>query len=162
MQSKKSLEKFYSKDDPWGYETNNDDKIRKEIILRSLHELDCRFEKALDIGAGQGFVTRDLPAEEIYAYEISEKACNRLPKGIKVVKEIDGKFDLIIATGVLYKQYDYEGILKIIRKHSSKYVLTCNIQPWEKNDLDESRIVYQEIFPYREYLERLVIYNFSK
>ena len=158
MQSKEELENWYETPDPWDYENTHDDFERKVRILGSLHG---RFKRALDIGAGEGFITRDLPADEVFAYEISDNASTRLPEGIKRVLEPEGKYDLIIACGVLYPQYDFDMMLDLIRKHASGIVLTCNIKNWEINDLDRSKIIHEEVFQYREYTEHLVVYNFE-
>lgn len=160
---KEKLEKFYTKNDPWGYETNPEDKKRKEIILKELGKYtpDHGFKRVLDIGAGEGWLTKDLPGHEIYGYEISDKAASRFPDNVKRIKDEDlkdQKFDLIIATGVFYKQYDYKKMLDMIMKYANGIVLTCNIKDWEINDLPFK--TSEMYFPYRQYVEHLAIYDF--
>lgn len=156
MQSKQELEKWYEKADPWGYEKNPDDIERKKIIL---DHLDGTYQKALDIGCGEGWITKDLPATEIYGLELSDNAAERFPEGVKRVLEPEGKYDLIITTGTLYRQYDYRRILEWIKEHASGIVLTCNIASWEINDLGEAFLEVN--FPYRNYKERLALYDLS-
>lgn len=156
-QSKQDLEIWWKKEDAWGYQTNNQDKIRKEKILNHLKK---RYKRALDIGAGEGFITKDLPAEEIFAYEISDNASSRLPENVKRIKEIEGKYDLIIATGVLYQQYDWRSMLDIIKNHASGTILLSNIASWEVKEVEElGKPVLIEEYPYREYTQRLRIYE---
>jgi len=157
MQSKDKLDDIYSKVDPWGYKTNVDDKKRKDFILDILNNE--VFSKALDIGCGEGWITKDLPAEKIFGYDVSSVAMSRLPRNVTPLENISGKFDLIIATGVLYKQYDYRWMLGKIKECASGIVLTCNIKSWERNSL--RRKIYETEFPYRRYIERLAVYDLS-
>lgn len=169
--TKEQLEKFYAKKDPWNYKITPDDQLRQDIILEWIANWRLRkaldkggffpepFDRALDIGAGEGWITNFLPADEIHGYEISDKAASRFPENVKRVTEIKGKYDLIIATGVLYKQYDYRWILDTIKKHANGLVLTCNIHNWEKNDLPN--MIKDDLFIYRKYIERIAIYDFT-
>lgn len=157
MQSKDSLEEWYSLVDPWGYATNPDDLQRKQRILEAIPEKD--YQRALDIGAGEGFITVDLPAKEIEAIELSDAAAERLPKGIKRVAKPHGDYDLIVCTGMLYAQYDHQQFLDWIREHGIDIVVTSNIKDWEINDLPEDKQIYQVVFPYREYEQILRVYK---
>lgn len=131
--------------------------MRKEKILSHLKK---KYKRALDIGAGEGFITKDLPAKEIYAYEISDNASERLPKNVKRILKPDGKYDLIIATGVLYPQYNAKEILDIIKTHASGTILLSNIADWEVKDVEELGVpLLVEEYPYREYTQRLRIYE---
>lgn len=160
METKDQLDNFYNRVDPWGFQTNPEDHNRKRIILEVLESFGF-FRNALDIGAGEGWITKDLPAEEIYAIEASEKAKSRLPENVIAIDEPEGKYDLILATGVLYQHYDCQRFLEIIRNHAGGIVLTCNIADWEHPDvktlpftqMDEQR------FPYREYTQQLRIFT---
>lgn len=157
MQSKDDLEEFYSKSDPWGYETTADDFIRKQKILDAL-SFHAPFKRALDIGCGEGFITQDLPAKEIHGIELSDKAAKRLPKTIKRVKEPQGEYDLILATGILYAQYDYAKFINWINDHAKGIVLTCNIESWEVGKVDR-REVHTYEFPYRTYTQVLRVFK---
>jgi hypothetical protein len=57
MQNQNELEKWYQKNDPWDYTGNKDDAYRKERILSNLKT----YNRGLDIGCGEGFITKDLP-----------------------------------------------------------------------------------------------------
>lgn len=154
MQSKEALEHWHKNKDPWGYETNPDDIARKAKILRYLSP--WNFTRALDIGAGEGFITKDLPSSLIHAIEISDNASKRFPKNVKRVKKPIGEYDLIIATGVFYDQYDWQQMHEWIIKHSKGIILTSNIKSWE-HPLPLTPI-HEEDYPYREYTQHLCIY----
>lgn len=156
---KENLDKFYETPDPWGFKKNPDDKIRKEKILSVLKPYGL-FERALDVGAGEGWITKDLPADIIEAIELSEVASSRIPDPVKVIKFPTGNYDLIVATGVLYKHYNGIEFLKMIKEFSNYIILTCNIQEWEIPETrDLGKQVYFETFPYREYAQALRVFE---
>lgn len=157
MQTKEQLEEFYKTADPWGYKVNHFDKQRKDILLKELEEYGT-FEKAIDIGAGEGWITTDLPAKTIHGYEISDEAAARFPDNVKRVKSPRGKYDLVVVTGVLYKEYDYEEITKLVERLASKVVIAINIKDLEINNINLP-VKKEYDFPYREYTEHLVIYE---
>ena len=70
MQSKEELESWYKTEDPWKYKITQDDKTRLENVLDFLSP--NTYEKILDIGCGEGFVTTNLPGKEIHGIEISD------------------------------------------------------------------------------------------
>lgn len=157
-QSKEELEVFYKEPDPWGYTTNPEDIRRKKTILDNLQGT---YKKALDLGCGEGWITKDLPAEEIYGYDISDYATSRFPKNVKKWDQT-GKFDLVLATGVLYKHYSWEWFLTTIKNVSCGTVLLCNIAEWEVPEVERLGTPVKVIeFPYREYTERIRIYDFT-
>lgn len=156
MQTKNDLEVWYHQRDPWGYETNEWDKFRLETILEALG--DQKFRKALDVGAGEGFITKHLPARKIHALEISDRAAQRLPKNVHRVTTPEHPYDLMIATGVLYDQYDWKGMVDIL-KECKGTILTCNIASWERGQGLLGNPDVTLYFPYREYTERLCIYK---
>lgn len=156
-QSINDIEKWYEREDPWDYKTNPEDVKRKKIIIDCLEKYG-RFSKALDIGCGEGWITEDLPAIQKYGFDVSENALSRLPSNVIPLREIDGKFDLIIATGVLYQHYEWEKITEMIIKHASSIILTCNIKDWEIMKLPYTQIEYAE-FPYREFVEVLRVFQ---
>lgn len=157
LKLRKELNHRYRKRDPWGYEINPEDTRRKRIIIDSLRRLNIRFEKALDIGCGEGFITRDLPAQEIYGFDISDVAMSRLPASIIRLDTIKGNYDLVVATAVLYKKYNCQWILDQVRKVATHIILICNIKHREKRILKNP--IYEYRFPYREIVERLAIYD---
>lgn len=163
MSTKQELNKFYSKHDPWGYRTNKWDQERRANIIAVLNQYGL-FERALDIGCGEGWVTEALPAKELYGYDISDIALSRLPKSVSPIyklSEVVDEFDLIVATGVLYAHYNYQPILETIRQHSNNIVLTCNIQSWEVPEVKVlGEQIFEMTFPYREYIQQLRIFKY--
>ena len=153
------LEKKYRTEDPWGYQTNPEDFKRKALILSALESLGIKFEKALDIGCGEGWITKDLPAEKIYGFDLSKTAMSRLPENIIRLNRIKGKYDLVIVTGVLYKGYNCAWIFKQIKRTSAHILLICNIKHREKHIFKNP--IYETLFKYRQYTERLAIYDLS-
>lgn len=151
-QLKEDIETWYSRKDPWDYENNRDDLGRKGVILGAIKGM--RFKRALDIGCGEGWITKDLPADEIHGIEISDNASLRLPSNVKRVTEPEGKYDLIIATGVMYSHYDHEKFVKWIKKHASGVVILCNIKEWEV-PTDIPKEMGNAEFPYREFTQIL-------
>lgn len=160
-QSKQDLEDWYSKKDPWGYNDNSDDKVRKQVILDAISPY-APFKRALDIGAGEGFITKDLPAKEIEAIEVSDSASERLPSHIKRVKKPTDKYDLIILTGVLYDQYEGQKLIDWAKEHCDGIIVTCNIKDWEINPLPADAMVHTYEFPYRTYTQSLKVYKWSQ
>lgn len=165
MQDKRTLNNIYKKIDPWGFQTNPEDIKRKSIILEECEKF-CfiffgknHFNNALELGAGEGWITKDLPALNVYGLELSDVAMSRWDKKIKIF-DSSLKYDLIIAPGVLYRQYDYRNFLNIIREHSSGLVMTISIKDWEINDLKNN--IYNLEFPYRQYTEKLSIFDATK
>ena len=158
MQSKADLEDWYVTKDPWGYETNPHDAFRLETILEELKPY-APFERALDVGAGEGWLTQHLPAKHIDAIELSDRAASRFPKNVHRVSEPHGSYDLIIATGVLYQQYDWQSLIHIL-KGSTRTILTCNISDWELGLDQLGKPDVSIYFPYRHYTEHLAIFNF--
>ncbi len=152
------IEAWYTKQDPWNYEQTQDDQIRKEKIIAKLSEYP-RFQRALDIGGGEGWISKDLPAKSIEVYEVSENARKRLPEGILGTTEAIGDYDLVVATGVLYQHYHFEEMLEIIKKHATKVILIAGIKDWLVDTTQLGSLVYEEEFPYREYTQVIKIYE---
>lgn len=162
-QTKDDLEEWYLQVDPWGYTTNQDDQQRKEMILDALSPY-APFKRALDIGCGEGFITKDLPAKAIEGIEMSDNAAGRLPKNVKRVVNPSGEYDLIICTGMLYDHYDHHTFLSWIRSHIAPggIILTCNIKDWEINDLPSEPQVHDVEFYYRTYQQKLRVYKWPQ
>lgn len=159
MQSIEEIEKWYDSPDPWGYEKNGDDIARKKKILDSLKGK--RYTRALDIGCGEGWITKDFPADEIEGFEISENASKRFPKNVKLTTKPTGKYDLIVATGVMYEHYPWQQFIDIILRHGKGIVILSNIVEWE---MDMSRLgtpILTEEYPYREFTQILRKYDLS-
>lgn len=157
MQSLSEIEDWYATPDPWGYETNAHDIKRKKVILSALGHR--RFNRALDLGAGEGWISKDLPAKYINGYELSETAKRRFPPNVCAIDKPFGRYDLVIATGVLYKQYDWHSIMRLIKKHSSGTVLVAGIQDWLVDTSELGELVKTKTFNYREYTQEIRIYQ---
>lgn len=157
MQSKEELENWYIHPDPWAYETTEDDLIRKQKILNILP---MWYNRALDIGCGEGFVTRDLPAKEIHGIEISDFASARLPWNVRRVHHPEGMYDLVMTTGTLYQQYDHAKIAEWVLKSSCRHVLIAGIKDWLIPYNFGTVIAIQE-FKYRQYAQSVVLYEVS-
>ena len=145
MMTHEELERVYDKPDPWGYQTNPADIERKYLIIQRLEQIakckdhgfkDGLFEKALDIACGEGWITQDIPAKEIYGFEASEQARSRWPSNIKHLHWIfgDDKYDLVLMTGCLYQNYSWLDMVGLASLVASKYVVTCNIAEREHFD----------------------------
>lgn len=157
-QTKKDLEEFYKVEDPWKIQTNKDDIKRKQEILGALG--DRWFRKALDIGCGEGWITKDLPADTIHGVELSNRAAKRIPKPAQRILEPIGRYDLILVAGVLYEQYDWQGIMSMIftYAHPICTLVTCHIKSWEQS-LPFLEPKFEKEFPYRQYTQSLKVYE---
>lgn len=155
MQSKEELEIWYKSPDPWAYETTQDDLDRKEKIINLLP---IRYQRAIDIGCGEGFVTRDLPAIETHGIEISDLAASRLPWHVKRVVEPEGLYDLVVTTGTLYAQYNHDQIVNWIKKCSCRHILIAGIRDW-LIPYSFGNVIERIEFPYREFTQSVVLYE---
>lgn len=157
-QTKEILDEFYEQSDPWSFTTTADDKTRKATILKLLGTK--KFKRALDIGAGEGWITKDLPAEEIHGIELSDKAAARFPKNVKRVNEPHGFYDLIVATGVLYEAYNWREFLDWIKQYSKGTVLIAGIEKDlipEIAELGEPTV--KKKLPYREQTQVILLWQ---
>lgn len=157
MQSKQELENWYRSPDPWQYETTQDDLYRKDQIIQMLP---MRYERAIDIGCGEGFVTRDLPANDIHGIEISDLAASRLPWNVKRVHEPEGLYDLVMTTGTLYTQYNHEQIVEWIKKCSCRHILIAGIKDWLM-PYTFGNVISRNEFKYRQYTQLVILYEIS-
>lgn len=162
MQNKNHLEEWYKTADPWEYKTTPDDLKRKAELIMALQEVNNfqNYSRALDIGCGEGFVTHSLPADTIHGIEISDLAASRFPANVIRVHVPQDKYDLVITTGTLYKQYDHRQFKEWIDACSSKHVLIAGISDWLIN-YNFGKVIFQKEFSYREYTQRIVIYEVS-
>lgn len=159
MQSKEELEKWYEIPDKWNYFQSEDDAFRKSQILEMLPH---RYITALDIGCGECFVTKDLPADRIYGLELSDNAASRFPPNVMRVDEPDSKlYDLVISTGTLYPQYNHQQIDAWIRKGASYHVLIAGIKGWLL-PYSYGEIICEKEFKYRGYMQQVKLYDFRK
>jgi 2-polyprenyl-3-methyl-5-hydroxy-6-metoxy-1,4-benzoquinol methylase len=173
IQTLNEIEKWYKTKDPWQYENSKDDLLRKDILLSELPSQ--KYSNVLDVGCGHGFITRDLPGKKIIGADISAEA-------IKQAKQYENEkttfltasifelnyilseaFDLIIITGVLYKQYVGNSlplIYLIIDQllGNNGILVSVHINSWYT-----ARFPYlllsEYYYDYRTYIHRLEIYE---
>lgn len=164
MQDQNELEEWYTDEDPWGYETHPDDIYRKTFYLVVLEDIGPVFSRALDIGAGEGWITRDLPAVERHAIELSDTAAARLPEGVDRIETVAEPYDLVLATGVLYEQYDHAGMDSVIRSAASSthgtIVFVAGIKEWLKPYTYGKLIAEYELL-YREYTHVIKVWEYK-
>lgn len=156
MQTKQELENWYSNFDRWGYFHEPDDEIRLQNILMLLTD----YERALDVGCGEGFITRHLPAKQIFGLDISENATSRLPENVIAINKPEGKYDLVISTGTLYEQYNHSHIASLISESASRHVLIAGIDDWLK-PYSFGRVIKEVVFPYRQFKQRITLYEIT-
>ncbi|ACU06087.1 class I SAM-dependent DNA methyltransferase [Pedobacter heparinus] len=173
IQSKKELEKWYDSNDPWKYGADTEDIKRKKILLTELP--DREYETVLDIGCGNGFITQDLPGNLILGVDLSENAIKYACENNKATHiffeqqnifelyHTEKTFDLIVVTGVLYPQYigaSSNLIFVIIDRLLNKNGILVSVHI---NDWYNCRFPYdlfrEHIYPYKEYLHRLEVYQ---
>jgi hypothetical protein len=157
MQSKQELEDWYSEPDRWGYFNSQEDMIRLKKILYMLGWGKKKYKRAIDIGCGEGFIAQHLPAEEIQGLDLSDNALSRLPANVIPVSEPQGKYDLVISTGTLYKQYDHEAIYKTIMSCASEFILIAGIEDW-LIEYDFGVRLQFNVFSYREFTQKVSLY----
>jgi len=68
LQDLQELEAWWVSKDPWNYEENGDDEKRKGMLLYAIPRKEYR--RVLDIGCGNGFITRHLPGREIIGVDV--------------------------------------------------------------------------------------------
>lgn len=177
IQTATELNEWHSKDDPWDYRSNLSDQKRKDLLAFELPKLS--YHQVLDIGCGQGFVTRELPGKHITGVDISDQAIKRAKritqqKKLKHISfktgnlfEINSlvgkkKFDLVVITGVLYPQYI--GDSSTLVYHLIDQVLapggilaSVHIEDWYSCRFPYLKI-REHFYKYREFFHRLEIY----
>lgn len=163
VQTKKELEEWFETPDPWDYETTPDDEVRRQLIIFiSTVFLAGHWGKTLDIGCAEGFITQYLPGQHVFGLDISEEALKRVPARVKPILKPEGKYSLIVATGVLYDHYDYKQVRKWIDKHASHIVLTSHYDKISvAHDIfDKPQLFYAE-YPYRDGKQILRVYKWA-
>lgn len=159
------IEESYNTPDPWQYQVTQDDIDRKDRLITVAKGFaddlpDKKYLRCLDIGAGEGWITKDYPAKELYGYEVSNQAAARFPVNVKRVVAPEGKYDLICATGVFYEHYHWEFFLKMIKNHASHHVLVSSVRQWELPVVNTiGPCLYSETFKYREWEQLLRIFK---
>lgn len=173
LQSIGELESWHQTSDPWGYETHPDDRKRKHILLSELPVR--KYERVLDIGCGQGFITRDLPGEKVTGIDISKEAILKARESsesrltFRQASIFDlllppvQSYDLIIITGLIYQQYVGHAstlIYHIIDTQLAQHgvLVSVHIDQWY-----QARFPYlmlkEHLYEYREFIHRLEVYE---
>ena len=161
-----------------GDDTTPDDRARVARLRAALPRLD--YERALDIGCGNGFVTVELPGREIVGVDLSERAVEYARERVKSTpgrtfrfearslfdlrpEELGGTFDLIVITGVLYPQYiggGFSVVAEILHRLASPraIIASVHIDEWNAHRLPLTTLSIG-VEPYREFFHRLEIFQ---
>jgi 2-polyprenyl-3-methyl-5-hydroxy-6-metoxy-1,4-benzoquinol methylase len=129
----------------------------------------------LDIGCGQGFITRELPGASVLGVDLSEEAIKYATRFssarvsflacdlFNLNKTLRGaRFDLIVITGVLYPQYvgqshnlAYHIIDRLLAENG--VLVSVHVNEWYS-----ARFPYVLLkdycYQYRQYYHRLEVY----
>lgn len=172
LQALEELEAWHRTADPWQYESHPDDAKRRDILLSELPRI--AYARTLDVGCGQGFVTRALPGRSVLGIDISAEAVARaeadrdgriryLQCGLfDAARALEGSFDLVVITGVLYPQYIGNALQVVYRVvdrllADGGVLASVHIDAWYR-----ARFPYlmlrEHRYAYREHVHRLEIY----
>jgi hypothetical protein len=165
----------YSRPDPFKYRDTPDDWLRlalvRDILLAHERIPALPYRTALDIGAGEGFITDSLPAVDKWGFDVSADAMERFPPTVSrfdPVLNSAKKFDLICAMGVLYPFYETSRIRYWMAKHRHEltHFLIAGVPDWEQgievitDDLGVRLVKTVDIRPYRAYpCQRIRLYK---
>jgi len=149
----------YRTPDPWGFKTHPDDARRKDLIINALSGR--KFQRALDYGCGEGWITADLPADELFGWDIVPEAMARFPENVQIWDcDSTEPFDLVVATGVLYPWYGGASAVEKIRSIASNFILTCHMAEPEIPEVARlGTQIHCEFFAYRGMNEVLRIFE---
>ena len=178
LQSKNELDEFWAKPDPWEYETTSDDEVRVARLLSVLPHRE--YERTLDVGCGNGFLTHRLPGREVVGVDISEAAvewarrrvadrpdAERFTFAPASVFDLDpaahGTFDLIVITGVLYPQYignAFTVVTELVRAIARPMGILASVQidQWFPHRFPFTSLAIS-VDAYREYTHRLEVFE---
>lgn len=172
LQSNEELENWYSEDDPWKYKDHPDDKKRKQILFSEIPTR--KYINVLDIGCGEGFITRELTGEKVTSVDISHQAIKKAKvyenaklkfkqcSLFELNNQLNEKYDLIIITGVLYPQY-IGNSLRLIYNIVDKLLIdngilvSVHIDSWYKAKFPYL-LLNEDYYTYREYTHKLEVY----
>lgn len=177
VQSAVELDAHYSTEDPWGYDTTDDDRLRRERLLSLLPGRD--FGRTLDIGCGNGFVTLSLPGSVVVGCDVSPQAIGWARQRAQDRRDRDrfdfralslfelpraavGRFDLIVITGVLYPQYigrAFSLVQLIVDDllNEGGMLMSVHIGEWCRHWFPYT-LLDMSLYSYREYTHRLEVY----
>lgn len=177
VQEREALERFYAEPDPWQYEATPDDAARRERLLGLLPRRSYR--RTLDVGAGNGFLSVDLPGETVTLCDLAERALHwareraaRRPDAARfrfvaaslfdLRPEVHGAFDLVVVTGVLYPQYLGGGyslvdLLVDGLLEPGGVLVSCQIDEWYPHRFPYS-LIDACLYRYRDRTHRLEVF----
>ncbi len=163
MQPKEDIEKSYETPDPWGYQTNPEDKKRYMAIMGLIRTQGIFWARAIDICCGEGWITSRLPAKVIHGIEISDNAAARFPQSMTRVHKPDGKYELILSTGCLYAHYDWKAIVGHIREAATRgsVIVISNIESWELKEavaMIPGKQFLEARYPYNEHYQKARVF----
>jgi trans-aconitate methyltransferase len=174
LQSIDELERWYEKPDPWHYEANPDDLNRRAMLLSVLPKR--AYHSVLDIGCGDGFLTKRLPGKQIVGIDVSANAIKHAQANAAAhisyhqhslfdLPELGWtqKFDLVVVTGVFYPQYiarSHRLALEIVDEVLAPggILASVHISEWYPLRFPYVTLV-REYYPYREYTHILEVYQ---
>lgn len=177
LQPQKDIEDWYKRSDPWDYEHSPDDQARKDYMLKVLPERE--YTRVLDIGCGNGFITQVLPGRVVLGCDVSKKAIHWAQQKVQStdIREVRffqssifdlltqriGTFDLIIITGVLYRQYigSSNSLIHLIIDKllcEGGILVSCHIKEWYICAFP-FMLIDKFIYKYREYYHQLEVYQ---
>lgn len=164
------LDDFYGENDPWNYHTEPDDLKRRHELLKLIKL--PNINRTLDIGCGNGFITTELPGENVLGIDLSIKAIEHARVAadkrddverfnfkkasiFDLQQELHGTFDLVVITGVLYEQYIGKAIsvARIILDQMTSpggYIASCHISEWNPPRLSHN-LIDESVYSYRGY-----------
>lgn len=168
-----ALEEWHEREDPWSYESSAEDAKRKEVLLTELPDLE--YASTLEIGCGQGFLTRDLPGKQVVGIDVSAAAIRRARETADVrisyqegsifqLRELfpSRRFDLIVVAGVLYPQYVgralnlvYDEVREVLAPGG--ILASVHIDSWYRARFP-LLLLKTHFYDYREHTHRLEIY----
>lgn len=177
LQTIQELDGFYAQPDPWNYQSHPDDLRRKNELLALLPRRG--YARTLDVGCGAGFLTLDLPGEQVLGVDVSapalewaQRARAERPDAQRFafeqgsVLELDagrlGSFELVVVTGVLYAQYIGKAF-SVARTRIDALLapggvlVSCHIAEWEPPRFPYT-CLDTVIYPYRGHTHRLEVY----
>lgn len=172
MQSQEDLEAWHKAKDPWNYENDKEDAKRKKILLSEIPEKTYRH--VLDIGCGQGFVTKDLPGERVTGVDVSQVAIQKA-KALEspvlrfeqanvfdLPRRFQETFDLIIINGLMYPPYigSSQSLIYLIVDRlleEDGILISVHIQSWYKARFP-FLLTKEYYYDYREYMHKLEVY----
>lgn len=173
-----NIDEYENNMDPWGYETNPSDAVRRQWFQAFTSSIPK--SRTLDIGAGAGFISRDINTEEYVGLDISPTSTSDMNNYFKKIgKEqthraiqgsvlgLDtmnlGTFDFIISTGVFYEHYlgknrnNLESQINSVSEPGT-YLMTVHIADWQ-NLIPCSGFIELDRweYPYREFTHELIL-----